>query len=66
MQTRLRHTQLSMTGRYIKQILEEVRLAVQGMDEKLRRGTAEKGCAMIEVRHTSSDLCTFSVPVLWG
>jgi integrase len=42
-QTQLRHTQLAMTGRYIKQIPEEVRSAVQAMDEKLCAGTAEKG-----------------------
>jgi integrase len=38
-QTQLRHTQLAMTGLYIKQIPEEVRAAVEAMDEKLCAGT---------------------------
>ena len=42
-QTQLRHTQLAMTGLYIKQVPEEVRAAVQAMDEKLCAGTEPKG-----------------------
>lgn len=42
-QSQLRHTQLAMTGLYIKQIPEEVKAAVHAMDEKLCAGTEKEG-----------------------
>jgi integrase len=41
-QTQLRHSQLSMTGHYIKQIPAEVQAAVDAMDEKLCVGAETK------------------------
>jgi integrase len=42
-QAQLRHTKLEMTGRYIKEIPEAVRAAVESMDRELCHGTEEFG-----------------------
>jgi len=42
-QAQLRHTKLEMTGRYVKEIPDQVRIAVESMDRELCDGTAHEG-----------------------
>jgi integrase len=42
-QAQLRHSKLEMTGRYIKEIPDQVRAAVDRMDRELCHGTEQKG-----------------------
>lgn len=42
-QAQLRHSKLEMTGRYVKEIPEQVRAAVDSMDHELCQGTEQEG-----------------------
>ncbi len=42
-QAQLRHSRLEMTGRYVKEIPDQVRAAVENMDRELCQGTEQEG-----------------------